>query len=328
MNGGVKLKLPPLRIGDLVAQIPIIQGGMAVKVSTAPLAAAVAEAGGIGLIAASGLNDSELREEIKKARELTKGIIGINIMFAVKRFVNLVEVAIQEGIDIIVTGAGFSRDIFPIGKQSKTPIVSIVSSAKLAKIAESLGAAAVVVEGKEAGGHLGTDRPALEIVPEVREAVKIPVIAAGGILTGKDIAKAFKLGANGVQMATRFVLSEECTVAPEFKQAYLEAKPEDVVIISSPVGMPGRAIKNRFVERLFSGEELKPKECFQCLKKCKMNFCIMKALHHGYQGNMEEGLVFSGERVGEIEDVLPVKKIMENLVVEAEQYLDEEVIAQ
>lgn len=321
------MKLPPLRIGDLVARIPIIQGGMAVKVSTAPLAAAVAEAGGIGLIAASGLTDSELKEEIKKARELTKGIIGINIMFAVKRFVNLVEVAIQEGIDLIVTGAGFSRDIFPLGKQSNTPIVSIVSSAKLARIAESLGAAAVVVEGKEAGGHLGTDRPALEILPEVREEVKIPVIAAGGILTGKDIAEAFRLGANGVQMATRFVLSEECTVAPEFKEAYMKAKPEDVVIISSPVGMPGRAIKNRFVERIFSGENLKPKECFQCLKKCKMNFCIMRALDHGYQGNMEDGLVFSGERVGEINDILPVKQIINNLVTEAEEYLGKEVIA-
>jgi len=302
-----------------------MQGGMAVKVSTAPLAAAVAEEGGIGLIAASGLTDQELKDEIRKARELTKGIIGINIMFAVKRFVELVEVAIQEGIDLIVTGAGFSRDIFPIGQKSNTPIVSIVSSDKLAKIAEKLGAAAVVVEGKEAGGHLGTDRSTLDIVAEVRKAVQIPVIAAGGILTGKDIAKVLKMGANGVQMATRFVLSEECTVAQEFKEAYIKAKPEDVVIIQSPVGMPGRAIKNRFWEKLANGEDLKPKECFQCLKKCKRNFCIMKALHEGHMGNMEDGLVFSGERVGEIKDILPVKQIITNLVTEAEEYLNNEV---
>jgi len=199
------LRLPPLQIGNLVAKIPIIQGGMAVKVSTAPLAAAVAEEGGIGLIAASGLTEEELKNQIRKARELTQGIIGINIMFAVKKFVNLVEVAIHEGIDLIVTGAGFSRDIFPIGRNSNTPIVSIVSSAKLAKIAENLGAAAVVVEGKEAGGHLGTDRPALDILSEVRKVVSIPVVLAGGILTGKDIAEALQKGANGVQMATRFV---------------------------------------------------------------------------------------------------------------------------
>jgi len=321
------LRLPPLQIGNLVAKIPIIQGGMAVKVSTAPLAAAVAEEGGIGLIAASGLTEEELKNQIRKARELTQGIIGINIMFAVKKFVNLVEVAIHEGIDLIVTGAGFSRDIFPIGRNSNTPIVSIVSSAKLAKIAENLGAAAVVVEGKEAGGHLGTDRPALDILSEVRKVVSIPVVLAGGILTGKDIAEALQKGANGVQMATRFVLSEECQVAPEFKQAYLDAKSEDVVIMDSPVGLPGRAIKNRFLERLLSGENLKPKECLQCLKKCKRNFCIMQALEKGYEGNMEEGLVFSGERVGEIKDILPVKEIIKNLVDEAEKYLCKEVKA-
>ena len=152
MNGGVILKLPELRIGDKVAKMPIIQGGMAIRLSTGRLAAAVANQGGIGLIAASGMTNDELRYEIRMARALSKGIIGINIMFAAKKFVEVVRTAMDEGIDLIVAGAGFSRDIFGLGQETGTPVVPIVSSVKLAKISQRLGAAAVVVEGKEAGG--------------------------------------------------------------------------------------------------------------------------------------------------------------------------------
>ncbi|GAV21818.1 NAD(P)H-dependent flavin oxidoreductase [Carboxydothermus pertinax] len=312
------MSFPILNFKGKTTRYPIIQGGMAVKISTASLASAVANAGGIGLIAASGLTSEELVAEIKRARKLTSGIIGINIMFAVTRFRELVLTALKEGIDLVVTGAGFSRDVFSLGREFNTPVVSIVSSAKLAKIAESYGAAAVVVEGKEAGGHLGTDKSIWQILPEVVKAVKIPVIAAGGILTRVDIKKAFKIGAAGVQMATRFVLTRECEVHENYKNLYLKANREEVVIIESPVGLLGRALKNRFVERLFAGEDLTPKRCENCLKKCRRNFCIMEALERARLGDMENGLVFSGERVGEIKEIKSVPEIIRELFLGVE----------
>jgi len=317
------MKLPELKIGDLVAKLPIIQGGMAVRISTAPLAAAVAEEGGIGLIAASGMSMEELKQEIRKARELTKGIIGINIMFAASEFANAIKTAIEEGIDLIVSGAGFSRDIFGWGKSADVPIVPIISTPKLAKIAEKLGASAVVVEGKEAGGHLGatkgTIEPMREIVPKVKEAVDIPVIAAGGIINGHDIVEAFRLGADGVQMGTRFAASVESNASDAFKQLYVDSKPEDVVLVDSPVGLPGQGLMNRFVKRLFAGEDLSPKSCDRCLKKCSRKFCIIKALVAAQQGDLENGLVFSGERVYEIKEILPVKEIIRRLLREVEE---------
>lgn len=313
------MKLPQLKIGNLVSELPIIQGGMAVRISTAPLAAAVAEEGGIGLIAATGMGIDELRREIAKARELTKGIIGINIMFAASQFANAVKAAIEEGIDLVVQGAGFSRDIFSWGKESGVPIVSMVSSPKVAKLAEKLGASAVVVEGKEAGGHLGTNLSVKEILPLVKEAVKIPVLAAGGVIDGFTMREMFKLGADGVQIGTRFAASTESNAADEFKQLYLQAKPEDVVLINSPVGLPGSSVKNPFVERLFNGEDLRPQGCDACLKKCSRNFCILKALTRAQQGDVETGLVFAGSRVGEIKEILSVKEIIKRLIDEWNQ---------
>lgn len=214
------MKLPELRIGKLVAKVPIIQGGMAIRLSTARLAAAVANEGGIGLIAASGMPFDELRHEIKLARKLSPhGIIGINVMVAAREFKGIVTTAIEEGIDLVVAGAGFSRDMFAWGKASGTPIVPIVSSAKLAKISQSLGASAVVVEGAEAGGHLGTNRSSRLIVPEVRAAVDIPVIGAGGVLHGEDVAEMLRLGANGVQMGSRFAASVESNGSEELKKS-------------------------------------------------------------------------------------------------------------
>ena len=252
------MKLPELRIGNLVAKVPIIQGGMAIRLSTARLAAAVANEGGIGLIAASGLPFDELRYEIQLARKLSPtGIIGINAMVAATQFAGLVKTAIEEGIDLVVAGAGFSRDMFAMGKESGTPIVPIVSSAKLARISEGLGAAAVIVEGCEAGGHLGTDRSAREIVPEVVAAVKnIPVIAAGGVLDGRDIVEMLKIGASGVQMGSRFAASDECNASDELKKMYVRAtNPEDIVLIQSPVGLPGQAIKNKFAESVLDEQD-------------------------------------------------------------------------
>ena len=292
---------------------------MAVRLSTARLASAVAEEGGIGLIAASGMALDELRHEIRLARSLTKGIIGINAMVAARQFVDLVKTAIDEGIDLVVAGAGFSRDMFGLGKESGTPIVPIVSSVKLAKISQMLGAAAVVVEGKEAGGHLGTDRSMREIVPEICKAVTIPVIGAGGVLSGRDVVETLRLGASGVQMGTRFAASVESNAGPALKQFYLKAKPEDVVLIKSPVGLPGRAVKNPFAAKILEGTAPTPQTCDACLKHCEKNFCIIKALIRAQQGDVESGLVFTGEYIHKIDEILPVKEIFARLIQEAEQ---------
>jgi len=316
------MKLPELKIADLVAKIPIIQGGMAIRISTGALAGAVAATGAIGVIGASGLSFEELRSEIKIARNKANGgIIGINIMFAAREFWGIVKTAIQEKIDLIFTGAGFSRDIFKVGQDSKTPIVPIVSSARLAQTAEKCGAAAVVVEGKEAGGHLGTDRSIKDIFPEVRKATILPAVAAGGITDGKGIVELLKMGANGVQIATRFVLSKECNAALSFKKKYQEAKQEDVAIISSPVGLPGRALKTAFVNKLLKKEAPKPVGCDFCLKNCSLEYCIIQALINSQKGDIENGVVFSGENVWKIKDrsIRPAADIIKELVTEAEE---------
>ena len=310
------MKLPELKIGEKIARIPIVQGGMAIRLSTARLAAAVANEGGIGLIAASGMSHDELRYEIRLARSLTSGIIGINIMVAARDFAEVVKTAISEGIDLVVAGAGFSRDMFGLGKDSGTPIVPIVSTAKLAKISERLGASAVVVEGKEAGGHLGTDTSIRKIIPEVRAAVKLPIIAAGGVLTGQDIVDFIKMGANVVQMGSRFASSVESNAAPALKEYYLKSKPEDIVVIHSPVGLPGRAVRTPFSQKVLEGP-VPPKKCDSCLKACKHNFCIIRSLIRAQQGDVETGLVFTGEYMPRIDKILSVKEIFSKLKAEA-----------
>ena len=314
------MKLPALRIGNLVAKVPIIQGGMAIRLSMSRLAAAVANEGGIGLIAASGLPLDELRREIRIAKELSpNGIIGINAMVAASGFADLVRTAIDEGIDLVVAGAGFSRDMFALGQDTGTPIVPIVSTAKLAKISEKLGAAAVIVEGMEAGGHLGTNRSSREIVPEVVASVNIPVIGAGGVLEGSDIVEMLSLGASGVQMGTRFAASVECNGSDELKKMYLRAKrPEDVVLIQSPVGLPGQAIRNRFVETILEDTVIRPNGCDICLKHCSHRFCLIKALERAQQGDVETGLIFSGNNIRRIDEILPVKEIFARLIQQAE----------
>lgn len=314
------MEIPQLKIGDLRPCIPIVQGGMALRVSTAPLAAAVAEAGGIGIIGATGMSEEELRAEIREAKKLTSGIVGVNIMFAIREFADMVRVAIEEKVDVIFSGAGFSRDIFTWGKLKNVPIVSIVSSPRLAAIAEKYGASAVVAEGTEAGGHLGTDKPLFEILPAIRAAIKIPLIGAGGIVDGSGIARVLKLGANGVQMATRFVLSQECRVADAFKQMYLKATPEDVVVIPSPVGLPGRALRNEFVHKLLEGRAPSPESCDGCLKECSGQYCIMEALENSRIGRVDNGVVFVGQNVYRIKDILPVKEIFARLLREVKEY--------
>ena len=315
------MKLPSLTIGPFTAPVPLIQGGMSIRVSTSALAIPVAECGGIGTIGGSAIPEEELMADIRKAKEATKGIIAVNIMFAMKNFYNLVKSSIDAGVDMIITGAGFSRDIFKIGKETNTPIVSIVSSPAFARLAEKLGASAIIVEAKEAGGHLGTDISLRDLFPKIRKVVKkVPLIAAGGITDGYEMAEMMdKYGADGIQIATRFVLTKECSVADSFKQAYLNANKEDVALIRSPVGLPGRAIRTPFVEQMEAGEELKAKECkYKCLKKCDHFYCISERLRMAKDGNVDEGLVFSGENVYKMKEILTVREVFDMFISQAE----------
>ena len=347
--------LKSLKIGDLTAKLPIIQGGMGIGISLSSLSSAVANEGGIGIIATAGIGMNEpdfytnyleanikgLRSEIRKARELTKGILGVNIMVALTNFADLVKTAIEEKIDIIFSGAGLPLNLPQyITEGIKTKIVPIVSSARAATIIAKKWTEkynylpdAIVVEGPKAGGHLGfkaemIDDPdhALEkLIPEVVEAVKpfekqygkpIPVIAAGGIYTGADIYKFFQLGASGVQMATRFVTTYECDASDKFKQTYVDSSKEDMVIIKSPVGLPGRAIRNTFLDEVSQGKK-KPFKClYHCLKTCELEkspYCITLALINAKKGNLSHGFAFAGENAYRAKEIISVKELVEKL---------------
>lgn len=309
------MNLKPLILGNLKVPLPIIQGGMAVRISTAKLASAVAAQGGIGVIAGTGMSPGELKAEIRRARELSPGIIGVNVLYAATRFAELMKTAIAEGIDLIISGAGISRDMYAWGREAKIPVLPLVSSARLAKIAERLGADAVIVEGTEAGGHLGTDQPLLDILPEVRRAVSIPVLAAGGIMDGNDISRVLKLGANGVQMGTRFAASVESNASDEFKASYIRAQAEDVVLVDSPVGLNGRALKTEFTRSVSGDATLPIVHCDGCLKKCSKKYCILEALKEASAGgDFQRALIFSGAGVGKIKGIQSVKEIFRDLL--------------
>jgi nitronate monooxygenase len=350
--------LKNLRIGDLTSKLPIIQGGMGIGISLSRLASAVAEEGGIGVIATADIGMDEpdfsrnfleaniraLRKEIRKARELTKGILGVNIMVALTNFADLVKTAIEEGIDIIFSGAGLPLNLpeFLHGTM-KTKLVPIVSSARAAGIIAKKWSEkfniipdAVVVEGPKAGGHIGFKEEMIsnpeysleKLVPEVILVLRpyeekynkpIPVIAAGGIYTGADIYKFLQLGASGVQMATRFVTTYECDASEKFKQAYIDSKEEDIVIIKSPVGMPGRAIRNVFLEEVSRGQR-KPFKCpYHCLKTCDYKntpYCISFALINAQRGNLAHGFAFAGANAYRAEKITSVKELIKTLVEE------------
>jgi len=349
-----------LQIGDLIARIPIVQGGMGVGVSLSGLASAVANEGGIGVIAAAGMGMLEsdgfsnyleaskrrLKMEIRKAREATNGILGVNIMVALSNFADMVTTSIEEGIDIIFSGAGLPLTLpHYLEGNHKTKLVPIVSSGRAAAIIAKKWLDkydylpdAFVVEGPKAGGHLGFKPEQLNdpkyslerLIPEVISQIKpfeeknqktIPVIAAGGIFNGQDIYKFLQLGASGVQMATRFVTTHECDAAIKFKQAYVDARPEDTVIIKSPVGMPGRALRNEFIDDVQAGKK-KPFKCpYHCIVTCDFKnspYCIAVALMNAQKGNMKNGLEFAGENVHRCKEIVSVKELMGSLVGEYE----------
>lgn len=350
-------KIPELIIGDLKIYPPIIQGGMGVKISLANLASAVANEGGVGTISAisggfsQGPTDradleNQLKEQIRKARTMTKGVLAVNILVALTNYENLVKISVEEGIDIIICGAGLPLSLPKLVEGSKTKICPIVSSGRTAEILCKNwinkfhhAPDALIVEGPMAGGHLGysfedlAQEPPLiklgDVLAEVLvvakkyEAIaqkKIPVVAAGGIFDGKDIARMIKLGASGVQMATRFVCTDECDAAMPFKQAYINSKKEDIMIINSPVGLPGRALRNTFLDKAKAGE-IKFKCGFQCLRTCvpaQSPYCIADALINAARGDLDNGFVFCGSNVYRMDKIVSVKHLINELVTEAE----------
>jgi nitronate monooxygenase len=353
--------MPELRIGDLKVKLPVIQGGMGVGISLSGLASAVANEGGIGVIASVGLgmlepdfstnfkaaNARALRKEIQKARSLTRGIIGVNIMVALSDFEELLTASADEKADLILIGAGLPMKVPSIlsperVREGSTKMVPIVSSGRAAAIIlkswEKSGCVpdAFVVEGPLAGGHLGFRREDIEnpdhrlerLIPEVIEAVEpyqqrfgkpLPVIAAGGIYTGADIHMFLDLGAKGVQMASRFVATEECDADIAFKMAYVHAKKSDMTIIDSPVGLPGRAIRNRFLEDVSAGVK-KPFKCpWKCLRTCdyaNAPYCIAIALTSARQGRLDQGFVFGGANAYRAEKISTVREVINAIVGE------------
>ena len=373
MEAAIGLK--PLKIGNLVAKHPVIQGGMGVGVSLSSLAGAVAKAGGIGIISTAqiGFKDQDfgknpmaanlraIHSELKKAREKApQGILGFNIMVATKEYASYVKEAVKAGADVIISGAGLPIDMPKFvaeaenenggseKKERRTMIAPIVSSVKSALVICRMwdrryhtAPDFVVVEGPCAGGHLGFSREQLtelgadtdhvaetfneaaydkeirgiiETVKSFAEKYKkhIPVITAGGIFDQKDVLHQFALGAEGIQAATRFVTTEECDADIAYKEAYINAKEEDIVIVKSPVGMPGRAIKNKFLERVAQGP-VKVERCFRCLEHCnpaETPYCITKALINAAEGKIDEALLFCGSNAYRCEKIETVPEVM------------------
>ncbi|NLW92730.1 MAG: nitronate monooxygenase [Syntrophomonadaceae bacterium] len=357
------MNLPALTIGEKTAPIPIIQGGMGIGVSRSGLAAAVAEQGGVGVISAVQIgylepdfetdhntaNARALEKEIAKARKACPhGVLGINVLVAMKSYREVVAAAVKEKIDLIIAGAGLPTDLPAMVQGTATRIAPIVSSGKAAMLMAkmwdrkySYAPDLVVVEGPQAGGHLGfsveelqaSQLPSLSnIVKDVIAAVApfadkygkpIPVVVAGGIYTGADIAEYLKIGAAGVQMATRFVATEECDAHLNFKMAYVNCREEDIQLVQSPVGMPGRAIRNELLRRLEDGR-IPFKKCYLCLKTCQPKttpYCISRALINAVEGNVDEGLIFAGSNAWRIDRITTVKELMQELVAEAEAAL-------
>ena len=350
-----------IKIGDKISKYPIIQGGMGVGVSLHNLAGNVSKEGGIGIISTADIGYQEddfaqnpmkanlraIGKEIEKARKIAgeDKILGVNIMVAMKNYADIVKECVKQKIDLIISGAGIPKELPEYVKGSNTKIAPIVSSLRCCKLIVKhwinkydYVPDMIVIEGTEAGGHLGFkpeeliegNKPKLEdittgVVEYIKEVEKetgkeIPVIAAGGIWDGKDIKKFLDLGASGVQIATRFVATNECDASNEFKQAYVNAKKDDIKIIKSPVGMPGRAIYNDFIKST-EVEKAKIQKCYNCIKTCNVvntPYCITKALINAVKGNMKEALIFCGSNVDKVKEIVSVHTLMNELVSEIE----------
>lgn len=351
------MKYQPLRIGNLVAKKPIIQGGMGIGISLGNLAGAVAKEGGIGIISAAQIgfrepdfetntkeaNLSAIQKEYEAAKKISPdGIVGFNIMVAMRHYEEYVKAAVSVGADIIISGAGLPTELPKLTEGSSTKIAPIVSTEKSAKVIlrywdkkYNRTADLVVIEGPKAGGHLGFDKTQLEefhqeaydeevirILQVVKEyakkySVDIPVALAGGITDAADAKHAFDLGVDALQIASRFVTTEECDADIRFKESYLHANEGDIVIVQSPVGMPGRAILNPFMEKIMEGKKQSPTKCLKCLRNCnptEIPYCITQALINAVKGKVEDGLLFCGANAWKTEKIETVKEVIDSLV--------------
>ena len=357
------MKYEPLQIGDMTAPIPIIQGGMGVGISLGKLAGAVAKEGAVGIISTAQIGYREpdfeqnpkecnlraIEKEYAKAKTTAQGhgIVGFNIMVALRYYEEYVRKAVEVGADLIISGAGLPTDLPKYVENSDTKIAPIVSSEKSARVILKYWdkkyhrtADLVVIEGPKAGGHLGFTKEQLELYEQEQEKTsaydeeikkicevvqeyaemyhcKIPVVAAGGIDSAEELQRVMALGVQGVQVATCFVTTEECDADTNYKMAYINAGKEDIRIIKSPVGMPGRAIMNPFMERVMSGEKVPPKKCLGCLHKCnpaEIPYCITEALVHAAKGEVQEALLFCGANAYKADSIKTVKEVIDSLM--------------
>ena len=390
------MNIKPLKIGELQAKIPLIQGGMGVGISLGNLAGVVANEGGVGIISTAQIGFKEkdfyvntlaanlraLEKELKKARKIApKGILGFNIMTALTNYKEQVLAAVKAGADIIISGAGLPVDLPAFVQGYKTKIAPIVSGKKSAQVILKYWdtrykktADLVVIEGPKAGGHLGFKKDELEKygfgackrndmekygfsagkkeencglkisednqndkfeqksikdykeeVLEIKKVVqeyenkyskKIPIVLAGGITTRDDVKNAFDLGMDGVQVGSLFVTTEECDAHINYKNSYVNAKEDEITIVKSPVGMPGRAIKNKFMSQVMAGENFPPKKCLKCLKKCNpanIPYCITERLINAAEGNVDNGLLFCGANAYMQNEITTVHRVIEKL---------------
>ncbi len=351
-------QIPKLQLGNTQLSIPIIQGGMGVRVSGSNLASAVSNAGGLGVVAAVGTGEEfvhegmgylersrvSLKELIEDTRKLTRNPIGINIMCALRNYEDLVNVAEESGVEVIISGAGLPLKLPVIAKNPNTALVPIVSSGKVADLICRTWKRrydrlpdALVVEGPLAGGHLGFSleqlkngedvsiekltEDVLQVVAQYAGDRPIPVIAAGGIFDGRDIARFLRMGAAGVQMGTRFVCTYECDASDAYKQSYIDSKEEDIMLIQSPLKLPLRVIKNDYITRHITGERDQIKCSYRCLNTCDPKvtpYCIAKALLNSYRGNMDEGFAICGANAYRIDKIVSVQELMDELQSECE----------
>lgn len=354
------MQIKPLKMGNIEARLPLIQGGMGIGISLGRLAGAVAKEGGIGIISAAQIGYQEpdfdrntkeanlraIQKEYDKARALApEGIIGFNIMVAMRDYEDYVRAVLETGADIIISGAGLPTGLPKIAEGSRTKLAPIVSTAKSAKVILKYWDKKykrtpdlLVIEGPLAGGHLGFTREQLDAyLPEQQDAYdrevgeilavvrqyeeagqcRIPTALAGGIRTREQAAHAFSLGVDAIQVATRFVTTEECDADIRYKQAYIKAAKQQVSIVKSPVGMPGRAILNPFMEKVMAGEKIPHGPCHRCLENCdpaRTPYCITEALIHAAKGQVEEGLLFCGAYAYEADRIDTVREAINSLM--------------